>query len=210
MTSREHDVAALADLPDGTMQAVTAGDTKVLLARIGGTVHAVSGTCPQAGGPLAEGVQIVVNGTLQAADALFAAGDIAAFSHTGNGPPIRVEHWRVAQQHGRVAARNMLGRGELYDAVPVFWTIQYMKRLDYVGHAADWDYIEIEGKLEPPNFLAYCVREDRVAAVAGFDRDSDVAAMVLLMQTRADWTPDRLRAALQSGATDICGQGQSA
>ena len=85
MTSREHDVAALADLPDGTMQAVTAGDTKVLLARMGGTVHAVSGTCPQAGGPLAEGVQIVVNGTLQAADALFAAGDIAAFSHTGNG-----------------------------------------------------------------------------------------------------------------------------
>ena len=49
----------------------------------------------------------------------------------------------------------------------------------------------------PPNFLAYCVREDRVAAVAGFDRDSDMAAMVLLMQTRADWTPDRLRAALQ-------------
>ena len=56
MTSQEHDVAASADLPDGTMEAVTAGETKVLLARIQGTVHAVGGTCPHAGGPLAEGV----------------------------------------------------------------------------------------------------------------------------------------------------------
>ena len=56
MTSQEHDVAASADLADGTMEAVTAGKTKVLLARVGGAVHAVAGTCPHAGGPLCEGV----------------------------------------------------------------------------------------------------------------------------------------------------------
>ena len=69
------------------------------------------------------------------ADGLYAAGDIARFPLYGDGPPIRVEHWRVAEQHGRIAALNMLGQPTRYDAVPVFWTIQYLKRLDYIGHA---------------------------------------------------------------------------
>ncbi len=63
---------------------------------------------------------IAVDATLRAAPNLYAAGDIAAFPHRGDGEAIRVEHWRVAQQHGRIAALNMLGGGVRYEAVPYF------------------------------------------------------------------------------------------
>ena len=52
---------------------------------------------------------LVVDAELRVTDGLWAAGDIASFPYRGDGAPIRVEHWRVAQQQGRVAALNMLG-----------------------------------------------------------------------------------------------------
>lgn len=130
---------------------------------------------------------IIVDAHLRAAPGLYAAGDIASFPHRGDGASIRVEHWRVAEQHGRVAALNMLGQPTRYDAVPVFWTIQYMKRLDYVGHAAEWDGVVLHGDLGKPEFLAYYVKDGRVAAAAGLGRDRDTAALVKLLAMRRDW-----------------------
>jgi NADPH-dependent 2,4-dienoyl-CoA reductase/sulfur reductase-like enzyme len=135
---------------------------------------------------------ISVDATLRVADGLYAAGDIARFPSGGDGEPIRVEHWRVAQQHGRVAALNMAGRHVRYDAPPAFWTIQYLKRLDYIGHASAWDDIVVHGDLETPAFLAYYVRGGRVAAAAGLDRDRDTAALLELFTHRRDWTPAEL------------------
>ena len=135
---------------------------------------------------------VEVDAQLRAADALYVAGDSAAFPLYGDGERIRVEHWRVAQQHGRLAARNMLGHALSYDAVPVFWTIMYLKRLDYVGHATQWDDIVVHGDLNKPEFIAYYVRDGRVAAAIGWDRDTDMAALVQLMSDRHDWTPDAL------------------
>ncbi len=136
---------------------------------------------------------IVVDANLCVAPGLYAAGDIASFPHRGDGEPIRVEHWRVAEQHGRVAALNMLGHATRYDAVPFFWTIQYMKRLDYVGHAAEWDSVVLHGDASGGDvgklgFLAYYVKDGRVAAAAGLGRDEDTAALIELFTMRRDWT----------------------
>jgi NADPH-dependent 2,4-dienoyl-CoA reductase/sulfur reductase-like enzyme/nitrite reductase/ring-hydroxylating ferredoxin subunit len=139
-----------------------------------------------------EDAGITVDATLQAARNLFAAGDIARFPLRGDGQPIRVEHWRVAEQQGRVAALNMLGRNVRYDAVPVFWTIQYLKRLDYIGHAMDWDDVVVHGDPEKPEFLAYYVKDGRVAAAVGLDRDRDTAALVELFEMKRHWTADAL------------------
>ncbi len=135
---------------------------------------------------------IAVDAQLRAAEGVYAAGDIARFPYRGDGDPIRVEHWRVAEQHGRVAALNMAGGAVHYDAVPVFWTIQYLKRLDYIGHADAWDEIVVHGDLRKPAFLAYYVTNGRVVAAAGFDRDKDTAALVELFALHRDWTAAEL------------------
>ena len=134
---------------------------------------------------------IKVDAHLQAAEHLYASGDIASFPQSGAGAPIRVEHWRVAEQHGRVAALNMLGKTTRYDAVPVFWTIHYMKRLDMIGHATEWDDIILHGKPEEQNFLAYYTKNGKVLAAAGMGQDQQTAALIELL-TRKDWTPGEL------------------
>jgi NADPH-dependent 2,4-dienoyl-CoA reductase/sulfur reductase-like enzyme len=176
-----------------TVQAVTLANGERLpadLVVIGFGVKPATGYLR--GVPLNEDGSITVDVTLKAAEGLYAAGDMARFPHLDQS--IRVEHWRVAQQHGRTAALNMLGQGVRYDAVPVFWTIQYLKRLDYIGHAADWDNIVVHGDLEKPQFLVYYVKNGRVVAAAGLDRDKDTAALIALFQRRHDWTPAELGA----------------
>jgi apoptosis-inducing factor 3 len=141
---------------------------------------------------LNEDGSISVDAQLQVGDGLFAAGDVARFPVRGDGAMIRVEHWRVAEQHGRMAAQNMLGNSIRYDAVPVFWTIQYMKRLDYIGHATEWDDIIVHGDLEQPEFLAYYVKDGVVAAAVGLNRDTETTALVELLSSRRDWAPATL------------------
>jgi apoptosis-inducing factor 3 len=184
-------IAALEGGPD--VRAVVLEDGERLAADLVvvgfGVAPATSGI---AGLPREEDGGIRVDAHLHVGNGLYAAGDIARFPLRGDGAPIRVEHWRVAEQHGRVAARNMLGEAVRYDAVPVFWTIQYLKRLDYIGHAARWDEVVMHGDPGKPEFLAYYVQDGRVAAAAAFDRDRDSAALVELMTIRRDWTAAEL------------------
>ena len=143
---------------------------------------------------------IVVDSQLRMHGEVFAAGDVAAFPLYGEGELVRVEHWRVAQQQGRVAAANMLGCGRAYVAAPVFWTIQYMERLDLVGHAAGWDDIVLQGNVASRNFLAFYLKAGQVIALAGWGRDRQMAAAVSLMRKLPAWSLDALSAELDHWA----------
>jgi apoptosis-inducing factor 3 len=136
------------------------------------------------------------NARLGIANGLYAAGDIAAFPYGSEGARIRVEHWRVAMQQGRIAALNMLGREAVFDAIPYFWTIHFKKRLDYVGHAENWDEVAIDGDLKKPEFTAFYVKGGSVQAVAGWGRDQAMARAIGLLRNRSDWDLPALRAAL--------------
>ncbi len=116
---------------------------------------------------------------------IYAAGDIARFPYAPMEKSTRIEHWRLAAQQGRIAAANMLGKNKpcsVAEIVPFFWSGQYDLKLRYVGHAEAWDEVYIDGDLEQPEFLAFYLQDNKVMAVAGINRDRDIAAISELMR----------------------------
>ncbi|WP_168210598.1 apoptosis inducing factor family protein [Persicimonas caeni] len=116
---------------------------------------------------LNDDASVTVDATMKAADGLWAAGDIARFPHPKTGESIRIEHWRLAEQHGKIAALNMAGEHKEYDEVPFFWTRQFDTSVKYVGYAHDWDEINIEGDIGEGKFIARYLKDGRVLAACG-------------------------------------------
>jgi NADPH-dependent 2,4-dienoyl-CoA reductase/sulfur reductase-like enzyme/nitrite reductase/ring-hydroxylating ferredoxin subunit len=107
---------------------------------------------------------------------IYAAGDIARWPDRLTGAPIRIEHWVVAERQGQTAARNMLGARERFNAVPFFWTQQHDLLLNYVGHARQWDRIDIDGRLEAKDCTVAYWHSGRKLAVLTIGRDRDSLA----------------------------------
>ncbi|MDB6141569.1 MAG: bedA [Pseudomonas sp.] len=133
-----------------------------------------------------EGVQREKDGSLrvdegmQVAEGLWAAGDIATFPLAGQ--PQRIEHWRLAQQHARIAVQNMLGGHERYVDVPFFWTYHFGKRFDYLGHAEQWDDIIYEGSPEHYEFIALLCQQGVVLAVVACKHQRAMALLAERMK----------------------------
>jgi NADPH-dependent 2,4-dienoyl-CoA reductase/sulfur reductase-like enzyme len=102
---------------------------------------------------------------------IFAAGDIARWPDPVTGDNIRVEHWVVAERQGQTVARNILGQRERFDAVPFFWTSQFDFTLNYIGHAEEWDKLELEGSIEDHDCKLSFQRAGKTLAVATVGRD---------------------------------------
>jgi len=128
---------------------------------------------------------IIVNPLLQAeaCDNLYAAGDVCAYPAVRTGQRVRIEHWDVATQQGRVAAKNMLGQYQPFTTTPFFWSGLFGENLRFVGHAPDaLDRVVIEGDVSNMNFISYYTEDDEIRAVATVNRDPVAVACAELMR----------------------------
>jgi len=129
----------------------------------------------------------------------YAVGDLARFPYLLSSlrEDVRIEHWAVAQQQGRVAALNMLGKNVPFTDVPFFWTKQYALSLRYCGHAEKFDNVIIEGELDKLTFIAVYTRGEEALAVLTANKDPEASAAIELFQLRKMPPTSELKKRLQ-------------
>jgi 3-phenylpropionate/trans-cinnamate dioxygenase ferredoxin reductase component len=123
---------------------------------------------------------------------VYAAGDVANHLHPLFGR-VRVEHYNNGEKMGGAAARSMLGSTDPYDYIHSFWSDQYEHKLEYVGHAVNWDQFVVRGSLDEGKLIGFYMQEGLIGAAVGLDRggdpelenDSEMAACARLVAKRA-------------------------
>jgi 3-phenylpropionate/trans-cinnamate dioxygenase ferredoxin reductase component len=127
---------------------------------------------------------IAVDARLVTSDpAILAAGDCCSFPHPHYGHRrVRLESWRSAQEHGALAARNMLGRDEALATVPWFWSDQYDLNLQIAGLAAG-AVGQVRRELADGAFVIFHVGPDgRLLAASGVGRGNAVGRDIRLAE----------------------------
>jgi len=107
---------------------------------------------------------------------VYACGDVAAAWHPLLGRRIRVEHWTDAAAQGAAVAHAIVGEDLPPRPLPYFWSDQFGLRLQYVGHAVDWESVEVDGG--PTDFGArYLDGEGRPLAALLVNRPRELSAL---------------------------------
>jgi 3-phenylpropionate/trans-cinnamate dioxygenase ferredoxin reductase subunit len=146
---------------------------------------------------------ILVNEYLETSvPGIYAAGDVARWPDAATGEPVRIEHWVVAERQGQAAARNMIvppnGERTRFGAVPFFWSQHYDVAIAYVGHAATWDTVEVDGDPAERDCTVTYRRGGDVRAVATIFRDRVSLVAELAMERRLT-VPNASRREAQRG-----------
>ena len=132
-----------------------------------------------------DGVQ--VDAHLQLRDGVYALGDIAKASNQMG--RMRIEHWRVALQHGMVTAAAILNDDNvdsLEARIPFFWTMQYGKSLRYSGHAETPEHNILFGTPDTLDYIEYYFDDEgedtRASAASTLGRDKELVAFSELLR----------------------------
>jgi 3-phenylpropionate/trans-cinnamate dioxygenase ferredoxin reductase component len=120
---------------------------------------------------------VVTDATLAtSAPDVYAAGDIAEYeSVVHGGARLRIEHWDVAEQQGKTAARAMMGDARPHDVVPYFFSdLADWTWMEYVGPAYRWDEEIVRGSIDDGEFTIWYVDGGKLAGALSVNRSDDL------------------------------------
>ncbi|MBP1857602.1 NAD(P)/FAD-dependent oxidoreductase [Rhizobium herbae] len=114
---------------------------------------------------------------------IFAAGDCCSFPlPIYAGRRVRLESWRNAQEQGALAAANMLGASQIFNAVPWFWSDQYDITLQVAG-LADGATCHVRRTLSPQAQILFHLGDGgRLLAASGLGVGNAVARDIRLAE----------------------------
>ncbi len=112
---------------------------------------------------------VVVDANLMATDRVAAIGDVARFTwdNVAGDELVRIEHWEVANTHAASLAHYLM-TGERSTAlmIPYFWSDQYGKKIQMLGHPSPNDDVTmVSGSLEERKWVALYARDDVVTGI---------------------------------------------
>jgi NADPH-dependent 2,4-dienoyl-CoA reductase/sulfur reductase-like enzyme len=120
---------------------------------------------------------VVVDLNLLATERIAAIGDVARFGwpNVMGDDLVRIEHWEVANMHAQHLAHFWTtGESAVDYMVPYFWSDQYGKKIQMLGHARpDDDVVRVHGSPEEGKWIAL------------FSRGGVVTGIITLAQPRA-------------------------
>jgi len=117
---------------------------------------------------------------------LWAAGDVCEYDSVLHGRRVRIEHWDVAIEQGKHAARGMLGSDEPYAVVPYFFSdLADWASIEYVSVAASWDAEELRGSTEDGAFSIFFSASGRLVGALSVGRPGDLEEAKRLIREAA-------------------------
>jgi 3-phenylpropionate/trans-cinnamate dioxygenase ferredoxin reductase component len=140
-------------------------------------VHPDVSLAAKAGLPIGERGGVVADSCLAtSAPDVYVAGDIAEYeSVVHGGKRVRIEHWDVAENHGKTAALNMIGRETAHAVVPYFFSdLADWTWMEYVGPAYSWTEEIVRGSLDDSEFTIWYLDGDKVAGALAVNRSDDL------------------------------------
>jgi 3-phenylpropionate/trans-cinnamate dioxygenase ferredoxin reductase component len=174
---------------DGRVQAVVTKSGRAIegdMVVVGAGVRPDTMLAERAGLEVDDG--IVCDSKLESSVAgIFAAGDVCNYDSVIHGRRLRVEHWDVALQQGRHAARGMLGETDPYRELPYFFSdLADWTGFEYVGPAYEWDVVVFRGDPESGEFSVWYLQGGVVKGTLAVGRSEDLVPARALIEAGTD------------------------
>ena len=125
-------------------------------------------------------------------EGIFAAGDCCSWESEPLGRRIRIEHWDIAFQQGKHAARGMMGDKKPFGEIPYFFSdLADWASYEYVGPHARYDEIVWRGDRDAGEFSAWYLDGGKVAGALAVGRSEDLGHARRLIESSADVSGER-------------------
>ena len=125
---------------------------------------------------------------------VYAIGDVARYPDPTSGRQRRIEHWTNADVQGAHLGRQLAGSRAAYDALPVFFTQLFGRKLQVLGDVERAANCVLRGSLAEGRFIGFHLDEERRLVGAVIHGESaDVAVELEDLIRRAVVVDDSVR-----------------